>query len=399
MSAFAAAATALASAIVTAFAGQVMALSRSQAVHLALSQGPDLAEAEPSVEIARAAIGVAGQLPNPTIGFSAGPDEPTIYGTLEQRLPIFGQHGAAIGAARAEARTAEAELEARRLEIRVTVQRGYTALALAQSELELARQAASLARDLADRARAKVAAGLAPQLDAEQAALQAARAEQESLDRAAALREAQGAMSRTLGVAPDTAVAAADALSVPTDANPSAEVHPAVRAAQLDVDDAAARVSREKAAVRPMPVVGIELERLNPGPDTPASLGVRGSIGLDLPVLSWNRGAIDREEATGRSARAHLRAVTARLDAQRRVARVRLDAAEARARFHEETLVPQARRVADLARAAYDLGRAPLVTLLLALTDLNRAQVGAAEAAAQAWDAREDLEEVSGALE
>jgi len=367
-------------------------------VDLALAQGPDLAEARPALELARAGVGVARQLPNPTLGFSIGPDEPTLFGTLEQRFPVFGQQSAAIEAARAEARTAESQLDARRLEIRVAVQRGYTTLALAQAELDLAKQAAALAGDLARRTRAKVAAGLAPELDADQADLGAATAEQVVLDRTATLAEARVALARALGLSPDTALAAADSLAIPTQSAPAEGLHPAIEAAQRDVDAAEARVAREKAAIRPTPVLALQLERLSASPDSGASLGVRGSIALDLPVLSWNGGAIGREEAAGAVARARLHGLETRLSAERRVAELRLASADTRARLHDEKLVPAARHVADLARAAYDLGRVPLVTLLTALGDLNRAQVGAAEAAAQAWDAREDLEEVSGEI-
>jgi outer membrane protein, heavy metal efflux system len=376
-------------------------LTRAEAVSLALNQGPDLAAARPLVVQSRAGEQVAGQLPNPTLGASLGPDDPTFFVTLDQRLPLFGQRASAIAAAQAEAQVGVAEFDVRALQVRVTAQRVYTALALAEAELQLSRDTAALAKDLAVRIRSKVTNRLAPELDAQQAELNAERAAQEVVDRRAAVVDAQVRLAQVLGLPLDLDVVTREALTVPEAPLVPDSQHPELVAAEREQAAASARVSREEKAVRPVPTVGIQLERLPPPPDGSgrgASLGVRGSLSFELPVLSQNNGAVARESAGVNLAEANLRRVSSRLQAGRRQAEVRFGAALARAHFSSEALVPGAKKVADLASNAYDLGRAPLVTLLQARADLNRALAAAVESAAQAWDAREDLEEVSGVL-
>src|SRR5690349_5884525 len=86
-------------------------LSRSEAVALVLRQGPDLLEARQTVSRAEAEVQAAGELPNPTLGVSYGPDDPRLFGTLEQRLPVFGQRSAGVRAARSGLGVARAELQ------------------------------------------------------------------------------------------------------------------------------------------------------------------------------------------------------------------------------------------------------------------------------------------------
>lgn len=374
-------------------------LSRGQAVALALAQGPDLAEALPLIAQAKAAVRGAGEWPNPNLGFSIGPDDPTIYGTIDQRFPVFGQRGTAVRAAQAEALVSALEYQARVLQVRVGVQRAYTALALAQAELGLAGEAAGLERDVAQRTRAKANDGLAPELDAQLAELAAARAQQTVRDWEARVVQARLALVQLCGLPLATPLATGESLGLPPLPAVTAE-HPKLQAAELDTAAAAARVDRERAAARPTPTLSLQLERLPPPLDRSAgaSLGVRGGITVDLPVLSQNGGAVARERAGQTLADAHLRAVRTRLASGRESARARFEAAVARARFNREQAVPAAQHVTDLARSAYDLGRTPLIALLQVLSDLNRSRAASIEAMAEAWDAREDLEEVTGAM-
>jgi cobalt-zinc-cadmium efflux system outer membrane protein len=128
-------------------------------------------------------------------------------------------------------------------------------------------------------------------------------------------------------------------------------------------------------------------------PTSTAQYGVRVGMSFELPLLSRRGGAIAeqvaavaRTEAERAQARRHL--VTAR-----RSGFARFASASHRARFYQDELVPEAVRVRDLARTAYQLGRTPLVSLLQAEADLNHVRSTAVDASAEVWNALADLEE------
>src|SRR5207245_858361 len=155
-----------------------------------------------------------------------------------------------------------------------------------------AARALQLAQDLASRSESKVRTGLAPQLEAVQADLAQRRAAQERDDRAAALAVAREELGRAIALPEPGALQAADALLplpriAPLEALlERAAQHPEVRALNLQESAALARADRERAAVRPVPDVSLELMKLQ----EQTTLGFRAGLAFDLPVLSWNRG-------------------------------------------------------------------------------------------------------------
>jgi hypothetical protein len=157
-------------------------LTRAQAQEAAQAKSFELLGAEAEVEAARAVARTAGELPNPTLGVSYGPDAPQLFGTIEQRFPIFGQRGSAIRAAEGDLELARAQKQVRAVTVAVAVERAYTALAAAQVQVTLAEEAALIARGLSDANAEKFKAGLASELDAEQSRLALRRAEQDVLD-------------------------------------------------------------------------------------------------------------------------------------------------------------------------------------------------------------------------
>ena len=157
-----------------------------------------------------AGVEVAGQLIDPTVGISVGPDDPKIFGTFDIKLPVLGQRGTAIAAAERDVQAAQADAEARLLQLHAAVRRAYASLAAAQTRAQLAGRALELAQELAGRAEAKVRSGLAPQLEAVQADLSRRRAVQERDDRAAALASARQELGRALALPDASALEAAD---------------------------------------------------------------------------------------------------------------------------------------------------------------------------------------------
>jgi cobalt-zinc-cadmium efflux system outer membrane protein len=373
-------------------------LTLEQALARAAKQNPELLAVQRGIPVAKAGVEAAGQLQNPTVAFSAGPDEPTLFGTIAVRLPVFGQRGTAVNAAQAEVPVAQAETAALTMRLLAAVRRAYFALATADAQEALGRQTEQLAAQLAQMAEEKFRNGTAPQLEAEQARLSRTRAAQDHLDRASVALAARVALAQLLGDPPDEDLRATDALSPVPQPPPlesllaKAQQNPEVQSLRRRREAALLRADRERAAVRPVPEVALELEKLNRTP----MLGLRAALAFEAPFLSWNRGRVHEQEALAAAAEAQERAAVKRLTAQVRAARVRWEAAARRARFYESDFVPAALRLLEMARAAWQLGRAPLVSVLQAQTDLAVARSKALDAASEAQNAFADLEEAAG---
>lgn len=376
----------------------------AQSLHLeeafarASAASPEALAARESVRAAQAGVEVAGQLVNPTVGISVGPDDPKVFGTFDLKLPVLGQRGTAIAAAERDVQAARADAEARLLQLHAAVRRAYASLSAAQTRAQLAERALGLAQELAARADAKVRSGLAPQLEAVQADLSRRRAVQERDDRAAALISARQELGRALALPDASSLQAADALLPLQPVPPLAELlgrtaqHPEVRAFLRQEDAALARAARERAAVRPIPDLSIELMDLQDR----TSVGVRAGLAFDLPLLSWNGGRVHEAQAQAAVASAQAAAALQRRQAALRTARARWDAAASRATAFAQEIVPAARRLVKMARDAWELGRAPLVQVLQAQGELTSAEGEASDAALAAQQSLADMEEAAG---
>jgi len=371
-----------------------------QALARARDASPEMAAARESARAAQAGVDAAGQLQNPTVGVSVGPDEPTLFGTLDVKLPVLGQRGAAIATAGREAQAAEAEAQARGVALRAQVRRAYAALQAAQERAQIAGRALDLASQIEERTRAKVQTGLAPQLEAVQAKVAQRKARQERDDRAAALLQARGELARLIALPDAPDLAAADA-PLPLPAPPPldqllarVEGHPEVRALLGQQDAALARAHEGRVALLPLPDLSLELERLS-GTNAPY-LGLRAGIAFDLPVLSWNGGRVRQAQAQAAAASAQAQAALLRLRSELRAGRARWEAAAARATSYAAEIVPATQQLVQMARDAWELGRAPLITLLQAEAELNGAQAESSDAALAANQAMADLEEAAG---
>lgn len=359
---------------------------------------PDLKAARETVRAAQSAVETAGQLINPTLAVSVGPDQPQLFGTIDVKLPILGQRGTAIAAAERDVQAAQADAQTRSVMLRAAVRRAYAALAAAQERARLARDAFELAADLEKRAQARVQTGIAPQLEAVQAGLGRRKAAQERDDRAAALTGAREELGRLIAAPDSSGLEAADPLFPLPDAPPleallsKSEQHPEVESFRRQRDAALARAQRERAAVRPIPDVSLEFEKNYGDP----VIGLRAGIAFDLPVLSWNSGRVHEAQAQAQVAASQAMGALAKRTADLRTAHARWDAASARAKSFASEIVPAAQELVKMARDAWELGRTPLTAVLQAQGELTSARADASDAALSAQVALADMEEASG---
>src|SRR5262245_63632892 len=122
----------LSSALLAAAALAAPSLTLERALAMAVEANPDVTAARLEIPVAEAAVRGARELPNPTVTGSYGPDSPIVSVTLEQRLPIFGQHASAVRAAEVERQVAEAKLAEAVAKARAEVRRAFAITFAAQ---------------------------------------------------------------------------------------------------------------------------------------------------------------------------------------------------------------------------------------------------------------------------
>lgn len=328
-----------------------------------LDQIPLAIEAEALHSAATARIRQARALPNPEIALEAenvyGRSPFAGYGSAEttlsinQPLELWGQRGARVNAAQAQADA----VGLRREQVRWT-----TAGVLAQAYAEA--EAASLRYDLAVEAlsltQADAAAVMALVEEGRESTLRGVQAESEveaaraMVDEARANRDAAFAYLTALAMRaePITSIGTSLLDRAPKPATPAARDFLAVQVAEAELD-AADRL--------------VTVERLRARPDVTASLGVRRfeeydvealtfGVSVSLPLFDRNTGAIS-------AARAERRAAEARLDSQKweaqaayRAAQAGLDASISRTRAADGS-VAAAEEAYRLARVGFDAGR------------------------------------------
>jgi cobalt-zinc-cadmium efflux system outer membrane protein len=228
--------------------------------------------------------------------------------TLSQPLEVWGQRGARVRAARAEAQAANLRGAQSRSDVASQLAVVYAQAESALRRYTLAEEALSLTRADANAVNAMVKQGREPQLRAVQAQSEVANASA-ALDEAQAFRDA--ALARLAGAALlDAPVQSIDnslldrAPPLPRGATDTAL---AVRIAEAEADAAGKLVDVERKRALPDLSVTAAQTRFREGGERAYNLGVS----LSIPLFDRNRGGI-------RAANADQRAAEARLDQQRR---------------------------------------------------------------------------------
>ena len=125
-------------------------------------------------------------------------------------------------------------------------------------------------------------------------------------------------------------------------------------------------------------------------------MGLRWGLTFDLPVLTWKTGRVHEAQAQAAVASSQAQAALLKRRSDLRAARARWDASAARASSYTGEIVPAAQTLVQMARQAWELGRAPLITVLQAQSELNASQAEASDAVLAAQNAFADIEEASG---
>lgn len=372
-------------------------ISYEAALEAAHRAAPNLQIARSAQRATEPAIRAAGLYPNPSgiVGTSSG--SALLSVGVSVPLLVFGQTGASVRAARAEAATTAIDTEVASSDARLDTARAFVSLWLAEGLADTRRGAATIAGGLERAVTARVEVGAAPELDALRVKAERLRSESDAATADAQAGAAGALLARFIGVTDAALHTNGDPLS--PDAPPPLDAllarldgSPSVRREESDARAAEARAQRERTLARPSMALELGIDGWI-GAAYPAMPGspvtsARAQLVFDLPVFNWRVAHVDRELALADVARTRARAARTERGAELTAAYRTFEAAIVRVNALSEAVVPAAEAAEKAAEGAYGLGRSSLVAVLdaqRALIDARAALLEARAIKAEAW--------------
>src|SRR3989442_6780934 len=373
----------------------------------ALARNPTVAQRQAAVQAATLRIRPAGSLPDPmlTVGvmdlvlphFEFNQSDFTEADVeLSQEIPWPGSLGARSGVMRAAAAGARAEEGTVRRDLTTTMAVAYYRLGYAVTALETVRHQRELLDAAVQLGMTRYATGAAPQSDPLQAKLARDRLRSEEFalesERIAALAAVNAVRTRAPG--DSVAVPSIDPAALRAGAAPQPPPDSLVTLALAGPPRLAARRAAVDAATRT-----IQVERLGARPDLTLTLryGYRprafnfnfpdffsAFVGLRLTIWAWrkqNRLA-DAARADSTGAAADLRDAELQLSREVTETAARLQASRQRLALLVDDVLPTARGTVESVMRSYQVGRAEFLTLLSVEDARFRAELEAADVAA-----------------
>jgi cobalt-zinc-cadmium efflux system outer membrane protein len=345
-------------------------LTIDDAVALALAHRGQITVATAMVAAARADRRTAMQLPNPVAAYSYTGDPPRQHVTVDQSLDWLLRRSSTGSAGTAGIGVALADSTLLLADVARQARTAFYAALGADQRLILAQDEAALADSLAGITARRRAAGEISELEAAQAALEAARAHQlvsvSREDSAVALAE----LGRALGLQAETLAPPVGALDeqllVTLPSMPQVDSIPMVAMARADSTMAGAlyQVARLERIPFPSVVAGVEWD----DPTNPTG-GSTVVLGVGLPIPLWQSGGGPAAAAQARADQASAQLREVRADAIRLLTQsaVRVQETARRALVARDSIHPLATRQRELALIAYQAGETGIIPALDAL--------------------------------
>jgi cobalt-zinc-cadmium efflux system outer membrane protein len=387
-------------------AGEEWTLTRC--LETAVAQNPRLRAASSAYRAAQARARQAVALPQPELSldydlqprpFAFGKSDESYIG-VNQNVPWPGRIILNGRIARREAREADSDLDAVRLELLIEVKEAFYLMLLAVNNEKLAQENAGLARDFFSRAQAKFASGDAAQIEMLKAKVETARAENELSLAANDLYRARVLLNSLLNREPDAPLSLRGELKPPPLEIGRADCLEQALARRPDI--VRARIAEKRFSLQ------LDLARLTYLPDFQFAVSrhrINGEnstwdVGLSVQIPLWFWQPLKGEIA---EARANLeRSRAEREEIERSITRdveqawqtvVTLDR---HIRFFEEQVLQEAEEVYGKAMLSYREGEIGYMELLEAQRTLVDIKHDYAEALFRGQFSRLDLEKCLG---
>ena len=352
---------------------------------LRLGRGADLA-----------GIDVAKERPNPEASFEAGRDTPHEAFSVGIPLEFGGKRSRRIEVANATLARTDAEIAVQVLDIRRSVRLAYFELVAAANRVEVTTELREFAERTRNAARDRFQSGAAPRLEAVQAELALAQADNEQEAARGRLEAARAELNTLLGMPPDAAATPSDGFDLgtpPADLASAIAASPDIVTIDRQIDEAVARERLARAMRTPDSTVsgGVLF-------DSPPEFnyGWKAGVAITIPVFTRHDAGVRVETARVAQLRAQRDARLMELTGQATAAAARARAARQRFLRYRDEIVPQLSTMETMAEDSYRSGQTGLAAFLQAMQAAREVRLLATDAGLEYQSALADLERALG---
>ena len=343
-----------------------------------------------------AGIDVAKQRPNPEASFEAGRDTPHEAFSIGMPLEFGGKRARRIDLANATLARTTADLAVQALDVRRAVRLAYFELVAAANRLQVTTDLRGFAERTRNAARDRFESGAAPRLEALQAELTLAQADNEQEAARGRLEAARAELNTLIGRPPETAADPTDSFeagTLPVDLASAVAASPDIIATDREIDEAVARERLAQTLRTPDTTVsgGVLF-------DSPPEFmyGWKAGVAVTLPLFTRHAADVRVESARVVQLRAQREARIVELTGQATAAAARARAARQRFLRYRDEIIPQAATVESMAEDSYRSGQTGLSAFLQALQSAREVRLLATDAGLEYQSAIADLERALG---
>lgn len=343
-----------------------------------------------------AGIDVAKQRPNPEASFEAGRDTPHEAFSIGIPLEFGGKRARRVDLANATLARTTADLIVQALDIRRSVRVAYFELVAAATRLQVITALRGFAERTRNAARDRFESGAAPRLEALQAELALAQADNEQEAARGRMDAARADLNTLIGRPPDAAADPTDPFeggTLPADLARAVAASPDIIAMDREIDEAVARERLAQTLRTPDTTVsgGVLF-------DSPPEFmyGWKAGVAVTLPIFTRHTADVRVESARVVQLRAQREARIVELTGQATAAAARARAARQRFLRYRDEIIPQARTVESMAEDSYRSGQTGLAAFLQALQAAREIGLLATDAGLEYQSAIADLERALG---
>ncbi len=374
-------------------------LSVTEALARATEASPAAVAARTARPIDVGGIAVARQRPNPDFGFEYDKETPhwAFVGTLP--IEISGKRQRRIDVANATLAVTDAEMARIIADLRADVRRAYFTAVAANRRITIAQELEALASRARDAAQERFQTGAAPRLEALQAGLVLAQAQNEVAVARGEATAARAELNALLAYPADAAPSLADALETgPPLALDAVTQQTIASNAELNVlqkriDEARARAGLARALRHPDPSVMGALTYDAPGEFT---TGWRLGANIALPVFTTGKADVAVADATVARAEADRSARLAEITGAVAAALARATAARQALDRYTGELLPALQEIEQMADESYRAGQTGLPAYLQTVQAAREMRTRALQAGLDYQRALADLERAMG---
>jgi cobalt-zinc-cadmium efflux system outer membrane protein len=363
---------------------------------LAEEHNPSLAAARLGRAADLAGIDVARERPNPEAAFEAGRDAPHEVFSIGVPLEFGGKRGRRIDLANATAARTLAEIAVQALELRRAVRMAYFELVAAASRAQVTTDLRQFAERTRNAARDRFESGAAPRLEALQAELALAQADNEQEAARGRLTAARAELNTLIGRPPDAAGDPSDSFdagTLPADIAAAVTTSPDIAAIDREIDEAVARERLARAMRTPDPTVSGGM-LFDAPPDF--TYGWKAGLAVTIPVFTRHDAGVRVEAARISQLKAQRDARLRELTGQATGAAARARAARQRYLRYRDEIIPQLATIESMAEDSYRSGQTGLAAFLQAMQAAREVRLLGTDAGLEYQSALADLERALG---